>query len=636
MKDKENASQEANNHRFIRQVHHPEPDYSRPVYEVPSEVRERLITRLSFLYGPAVAEEYLPEIERLMKVYYAHKPPEMIELEKKFVPENRFTQEDVILITYGDLIKDEDKTPLAALAEFSDKYLEGTINTIHILPFFPFSSDRGFSIVDFEVVDPRLGTWRDIERLEERYQLMFDGVINHVSSKSRWFQEFLNGNNYYREFFIAYTSWANLTPEQREIIFRPRTSDILTRFQTINGGMHVWTTFSQDQIDLNYKNPQVLMRVLDVLLTYVRRGADIIRLDAVTYIWSEPGTRCVHLDQTHEIVKLFHDILEAVAPTVAMITETNVPHEENISYFGNGRDEAQMVYNFALPPLVLHAFYREDASALAGWAADLTKPSMYTNFFNFLDSHDGVGLMAVKNILPQEEIDFIIEKAKENGALISYKTGENGHDIPYEINTTWFSALNRDDSDESDELQMKRFIASRAVALALQGVPGIYLLSIFGTENDLEAAIATHSNRAINRTFLDAKAVSEAMADPSSKAYKISRQLGRLIYTRTKKKSFHPNAPQKVLRLAPEVLALLRTAIDGTSRVLALTNVSSRRIDLHIAQEELGSVESDWYNLNNGRRFTVKDGKLTLFLEPYDVAWLQPFTEVNGDAGNLR
>ena len=245
---------------------------------------------------------------------------------------------------------------MATLSKFSGKRFSPIINTLHILPFFPYSSDRGFSIIDFETVDPQLGTWADIEDIEGRFQLMFDGVINHVSSKSRWFQEFLNGDRYYGKFFISYEDPDALTTAQRQVIFRPRTSDILTPFNTINGTRYVWTTFSRDQVDLNYHNPEVLLRVLEILLVYVRHGADIIRLDAITYIWAEPGTPCVHLQQTHAIVKLFRDVLDAVAPTVALITETNVPHKENISYFGNGCDEAQMVYNFALPPLVLHAF----------------------------------------------------------------------------------------------------------------------------------------------------------------------------------------------------------------------------------------------------------------------------------------
>lgn len=604
--------------------HYNEPDYSRPLLRIPGNAKKKMFKRLSFLYGESTATRYMPELERIMRVYYAHKTPEMIEIEKNFDPRERFTENDVILITYGDLLRGKDPSPLTTLARFCDTYLEGTINTLHLLPFFPYSSDRGFAIIDFETVDPHLGTWDDIDRLKAKYRLMFDGVINHVSSKSRWFQEFLNGNPYYKDFFISYKSPEALTPEQKRIIFRPRTSDILTPFQTINGKRYVWTTFSQDQIDLNYKNPNVLMRVLEILLMYVRHGADIIRLDAVTYLWAEPGTRCIHLEQTHQIVKLFRDVLNVVAPHVALITETNVPHEENVSYFGNGYDEAQMVYNFALPPLVLYTLYKQDATALSEWAATLEPPSEETCFFNFLDSHDGIGLMGVKNILPKEEIEFIIEKAKDHGGLISYKAGENGEQEPYEINITWFSALNKESADEDIAFQVHRFVASRVIGLVLKGVPGIYLHSLIGTKNDIDSVLSTHSNREINRTVIDEELIIQALEDPLSKISRINRELGRLIKLRTRFRAFHPQGGQKVLKLAPQVFSLLRTSPEGDQRILSLINISKGVVRLDIPLSMLETTEIQWLDIVSEMERWAENGVLSVTLQPYDVAWLIP------------
>jgi len=607
-------------------VHNQEPDYSRPLLEIPPGSYEKIFTRLSFLYGEPVARSYMPELERRLKIYYAHKPIKMIEREKAFDPRERFTEEDIILITYGDILRGKEPSPIATLGKFCDTYLEGTINTLHILPFFPYSSDKGFSITDFEAVDPSLGTWQDIEVLESKYQLMFDGVINHVSAKSRWFQEFLNGDSYYKEFFISYSSPGELTPEQRKIIFRPRTSDILTEFQTINGTRYVWSTFSSDQIDLNYTNPSTLLRVLDILLLYVRHGADIIRLDAVTYLWAEPGTRCVHLDQTHEIVKLFRDILDIVAPSVALITETNVPHEENISYFGDGHNEAQMVYNFALPPLVLYTFYSEDASVLSQWADDLDKVSDTATYFNFLDSHDGIGVMAVKDILEKEEIDLIIRKAKEHGGFISYKTAEDGTEVPYEINITWFSALNREGSDEDIAFQVKRFTASRIISLVLRGVPGIYLHSLIGTRNDIESVMKTSAKRDINRTVIDADAITEALKDPLSKISRIGRELGRLLAIRTTKRAFHPNSDQEILMLSPSIFSVLRRSREGEP-LLALTNVTAKSCHLEVSLSQLGTDASHWYDIVSQMEWMADEGRLYLTLQPYDIIWLEPFRE---------
>jgi len=605
-------------------LHSPEPDYKRPLLKIPLEAHKQMLERLTRLYGRSVAESYMPELERIMDVYFAHKPQKLIENERGFDPTNRFTEKDVILITYGDLVHGEGLSPLKILAKVCDDYLEGTINTIHILPFFPYSSDRGFSIIDFETVDPHLGTWEDIENMEDRYQLMFDGVVNHVSSKSRWFQEFLNGNPDYWDFFINFSSPDELSVEKKSMIFRPRTSDLLTEFHTINGPMYVWTTFSEDQIDLNYTNPDVLMKVIEILLLYVRHGADIIRLDAVTYLWTEPGTTCVHLEQTHEIVKLFRDILNTVAPGVALITETNVPHRENISYFGNGHDEAQMVYNFALPPLVLYTFYAEDTTFISWWTRELKAPSSTTTFFNFLDSHDGIGVMAVKDILPKEDLDFIIQKAREHGALISYKTAEDGTEVPYEINTTWFSALNKQNNGEDIAFQCKRFVASRVIALVLQGVPGIYLHSLLGTPNDIGAALLADSKRAINRTVIDGTYVLDALKDPLSRISRVNRELGRLIAIRTKHRAFHPNGEQYVLTLSTDIFSVYRISPEGDQHILTLTNVTGKVCKVEISLSELHTQETHWYDIVSGMEWMAENQTLYVTLFPYDVIWLTP------------
>ena len=582
-----------------------------------------MFSRLSFLYGRETAEKYMPELERICQVYYSYKPEVMIERERNFDPNERFNEEDIILITYGDLIHSDDRTPLAALSRFCGTYLKA-INTLHILPFFPYSSDRGFAVIDFETVDPHLGTWEDIEDLESRYHLMFDGVVNHVSSQSRWFEEFLKENPYYKNFFVAYESPSQITHEQRSMIFRPRTSDVLTRYQTLTGPTYVWTTFSDDQIDLDYHSPDVLMRVIEILLFYVRHGVDIIRLDAVTYLWCELGTSCVHLPQTHEIVKLLRDVLDEMAPPVSLITETNVPHKDNVSYFGNGQDEAHMIYNFALPPLVLHTFYTQDASKLSEWAAALEIPSNATTFFNFLDSHDGIGLMAVHEILTSEEIDDIVETAIEHGGFISYKTGPNGREVPYEVNITWFSALNLEDSGEDLAFQVKRFVASRAVSLVLQGVPGIYLHSLIGTQNDIDAVASQNSKRAINRSHIDEKAIHEAVKDPLSKVSRLSREFGRLISIRARQRAFHPNGAQRILSISPAVLTLVRTSPEEDQVILSLINVTPRAHHLEVPVEDTGSDASLWYDLVSGVEWMVDEGRLAFTVQPYDVVWLQP------------
>ncbi len=605
----------------------PEPNYTRPLFELPQDIREHMLGRLRRLYGEDRAKETLPELERVLKIHHAHKPPEMIEKEKGFDARERFTEKDAVLITYGDLFRGGERTPLSTLHQIIKTHNRGGFNTIHLLPFFPYSSDRGFAIIDFRQVDPNVGTWEDIMEMEACYDLMFDGVLNHCSSRSEMFRQFLNGSPIHKDYFIAYDSPDDLTPDQRSKIFRPRTSDILTRFHTIDGPKYVWTTFSADQIDLNFRNPRVLLSVIEALLFYVRRGADIIRLDAVTYIWAEPGTECVHLPETHEIVKLMRDVMDAVAPGVALITETNVPHEDNVSYFGNGYDEAHMVYNFALPPLVLYTFYKGDATALSKWASQLRPPSELTTFFNILDTHDGIGLMGVKGILPKEEIEVIMQNAKIRGGYVSYKTGQDGKEEPYEINCTWWSAVNQDHSDEPLDLQVKRFIASRSIALVLKGVPGSYVHGILGTANNRELAEKTGIKRDINRSFIDGKDLEKAFQEPASKL-SLMRQLGTNInLVRSGQRAFHPRGEQKVLMLAPEVFTVLRTSPEADQSILALTNVTGKQVMLNILLKELGHEFANCIDLLTQNKWTPDGPALSLSLGPYDILWLKPAVE---------
>lgn len=602
--------------------HFSAPDYSRPLLEPTPAQHARLLALLELLYGRERAEQHYPELLRLMRVYHAHRPPELVLADRGFDPSDRFSERDVILITYGDLLSSPGERPLETLASFVSRFMRGAINTIHLLPFFPYSSDRGFAIIDFEEVDPRLGSWDDITRLETQFRLMFDGVFGHVSTQSRWFQRFLNCRPGYEEYFVSFPAREAISSDDLRLILRPRTSELLTRFDTMKGPRWVWTTFSADQVDLNFKNPHVLLRVIEVLLLYVRRGADILRLDAVTYIWRELGTRCAHLVQTHAVVELFRAVLDVAAPRVALITETNVPHVDNVSYFGDGWNEAQMVYNFALPPLVLHTFLTGDATRLASWAADLNPPSPATTFFNFLDSHDGIGLLGAQGLLEEVEIDRMVQTVQQRGGVVSYRSAGDGRPSPYELNITWYSALNAEDAGEDVELQVRRFVASRSIALALRGVPGIYLPSLFGSKNDIEAVKAGEGARAINRDTIDVPALVRMLRNHRTWVSKVARRFGRLIRRRIAVPAFHPGAAQQVLSLNPHVFTVLRTARNG-ERVLALTNVSSREEEIAVPREVAGDTTA-WEDLISHRRVPLAPAGIEIRLGPYEVLWLSP------------
>jgi glucosylglycerate phosphorylase len=605
------------------------PDFSAPPPQICDDGRERLAARLDFLYGREVAEKTLPELLRLIRVHLAHKPEELKQAEEGFEPAHRFSEQDMMLITYGDAVRAHGKTGLAALGEFLEYYRRGApaFSILHVLPFFPSSSDRGFAVIDFHTVSPNIGNWEDIRNLGLTYRLVFDGVLNHASSESKAFQEMLSGNPQYKHVAISFHSPDELTPEERSVLRRPRTSDVLTRFESIDGPRWVWTTFSPDQIDLNYHNPKVLLSAVETLLFYVRAGADLIRLDAVTYLWKELGTSSASLEETHQIVKLFRDVLDLCSPQVTLITESNVPHEENISYFGNGSDEAQLVYNFALPPLVLHAFYRENSRWLSDWAATLEYPSTTTTYLNILDTHDGIGLAGVQSILPEEERSFLVEEARRHGAFISNRCAPQG-EVPYEINTSWYSALNLENNGEPRALQVQRFVASRSIALVLRGVPAVYLHSLVGSRSDLRLALETKVKRDVNRMPLDFDFLTKNLANPGSKLHLLSTILGRLLMTRVQHPAFHPNGEQRVLFLGDEVFALFRVSPEGDEHILCITNITACTQELKLDVGCLGFPDLAWFDLVGGRGWHGKEGRLSLLLGPYEVLWLSPFPEL--------
>ena len=611
--------------RHLR-AHLTEPDYTRPLLELTAGQRRAILDKLAVLYGPEKAAAALPEIERLMKVYHAHRTPEMLADAETFDPRERFTERDVILITYGDLITAPGRSPLRTLDDFLGLFMKGSINTVHLLPFFPYSSDRGFAIIDYEDVDPRLGTWHQVEKLTQRFRLMFDGVFSHVSSKSRWFQRFLNGRPGFEDYFIAFSTRDAIDPDHLRLILRPRTSDLLTPFQSISGPRFVWTTFGPDQVDLNFKSARVLYRVVEVLLYYVRRGADIIRLDAITYAWHELGTRCAHLEGTHALVQLFRAILDVVAPQVALVTETNVPHADNISYFGDGANEGQMVYNFALPPLVLHTFYTGSCRDLAAWAATLERASETATYFNFLDSHDGVGLLGAQGILDPGQIAALVDRAQRHGSLVSYRDSGGGQPTPYELNVTWYSALNRDDSGESVELQVSRFIASRAIAMALRGVPGVYLPSVFGAKNDTAAVLAGAEPRSINRKTMDEEALYAMLGDRTSWGHRVASRFRRLIRRRIATPAFHPNGGQRIVPAGDAVFAILRSSPDGSQTVAALTNVTDQPQRVVLRDLDPERRDAAWRDILTARVVAGEGGGLEATLRPYEVLWLTPIT----------
>lgn len=572
---------------------------------------ETIHEKLKRLYGAERGSEAARRLVHMLDNFRTRYP----DLARQRVdPAERVSERDVMLITYGDTLHGQGVPPLQTLDAFVTERLHGVISTVHILPFFPYSSDDGFSIIDYKAVNPDLGTWNDVARIGDWFKLMFDAVINHISAQSEWFQRFKAGDPEYRDFFISVDPTTDLSQ-----VVRPRNLPLLTPVETPRGIEHVWTTFSADQIDLNFANAEVLLRVIDVLLLYVGKGMSFIRLDAIAYLWKEPGTSCIHLWQTHEVVKLIRDVLDDVAPHVAVITETNVPHAENVSYFGDGTDEAQLVYQFSLPPLVLHTFATGDATALSTWAASLEKVTEQTTFFNFTASHDGIGVRPAEGILSPEQINALADRARAHGGDVSFKANSDGTLSPYELNINYFDALSDPNSDEPRSIQVKRFIASQAIQLAFMGMPGIYIHSLLGSRSWREGVQQLGHLRAINRQKLDAQQVAQALDNPSTLRAQVFNAYRDIIQRRIGERAFHPNGPQTVVILNPQVFALLRESPDGAEHILALHNVASQRVMVTLLHPSLPE-RSGWRDVLSDVHV---DAEAQVTLEPYQVMWLK-------------
>ena len=518
----------------------------------------------------------------------------------------------------------ENTRPLRALQQFAERYLDGVVSGVHILPFFPYSSDDGFSIVDYYEVNPSFGDWKDITRVAASFRLMADLVLNHCSAKGPWFKAFLSGEKGYQDYFIDLPADTDV----HEIV-RPRTHPLLSAFDGQKDGSpvkrHIWTTFSADQVDLNFGHPDVLIQMIDAILFLIEKGAQVIRLDAIAYLWKELGTPSIHHEKTHLVVQLYRHILDELAPWVILITETNVPHKENMSYFGKGNDEAHMIYQFTLPPLIFDAFLRGEANHLGEWARTIPSGNSIDNastYFNFCASHDGVGVTPAHGILSDEELNGLYAAVEKRGGRINYKATPSGN-IPYELNINYFCAIAERELPQN--LRVRKFLASQAILLSVVGIPGIYIHSIIGSENWQEGIELTGANRTINRKKLFLSEVMAELDDSGSLRHAIFSAYSRMIRVRKKQKAFHPAGKQTVLDTgATEVFAVLRETPDFSETaqsIACLINTSGSDVRAVLTLDSASDIAL--HDLISDRPISAQTEGKVINMEPWEILWLE-------------
>ncbi len=508
---------------------------------------------------------------------------------------------DSVLITYGDGIQRSGEKSLSTLNVLATTYLGDCISAIHLLPCFPYSSDDGFSVIDYYRINPDLGDWPEIATLSTGFDLMFDAVINHMSQESEWFQAFLRGEPRYQNYFIT----ADPSEDYSRVV-RPRALPLLHPFEKEGDTVHVWTTFSRDQVDLNYKDACVLLQVLDILLFYASRGARYLRLDAIAFLWKERGTPCIHLDETHAVIQLMRSVLDDICPGTVLITETNVPHSENISYFGNGSNEAHMVYNFTLPPLLAHSLHSGEIDTLTRWARSLDIPAG-TCFFNFTASHDGMGVRPLQGIIPDTAVTELAHHAEAHGGFVSYKDNGDGTQSPYELNCNYLDLLTS--PKENDTLRIDRFMLTQSIMLCMPGVPGIYYHSLLGSCNDRDAALESGIPRRINRAKLDFDSLVQELNSTDDFRNRIFTRYRQLLQVRRSQPVFNPFGPASY---QSDGLLFIITRSSEEEELKAIHNFSGK-VQTYYAGGD------NWSDLLG---FTIsKEGLITL--NPFEFRWIK-------------
>lgn len=564
-----------------------------------NNLSKQLLTHLNIIY-PNEANKKLAN--QIYSIFFENKTHH-----KKTIL-NRWDQSDIAVITYLDTFNEYDKKSIATLSKFINKYLKEIISIVHILPFFSYSSDDGFSVIDYFKIQKKLGSWGDVKNLSKKYKIMSDLVINHCSSQSEWFQQFLKNQLPGKNYFINYKKKI-----QTSNVIRPRSHELLQKYTTVKGDQYLWCTFSRDQVDLNFKNPDVLIEFLKIIKFYLDQGITILRLDAVAFLWKDIKTNCINLKQTHEIIKLIRLLLDADSTENFLITETNLPNKENLDYFGNG-NEAQLIYNFSLPPLILYTLLYGDSSVLRKWLMTMPPPMEGNAYFNFIASHDGIGIRPAEGLIPEKYINKILKRMKDFGGKISYRQSKYKKK-PYEINIALFDAF-KGTIDQLDKYQIQRFICSHAIMLSLEGIPGIYIHSLLGTENDYQQIDETNNKRSINRKKLDFSNVEKNFIR-KTKQSNIFNQLKILIKIRKNQPAFHPNATQFTLNLGHKFFGLWRQCQDRKQSIFIISNITNHSEELDLNEINL-IFNKIWIDLISRKKIKPKKIKI----KPYQTLWI--------------
>ena len=518
-----------------------------------------------------------------------------------------------VLITYADSVHKEGEASLITLNEFLEKYFSNLSICVHILPFLKSTSDGGFAVSSHKLLDEKFGDWPDLKRISRNHTLMADLVLNHVSSSHPWVQQFIKGeepglSNIYAP--LEGKDWVN--------VVRPRSSSLFSQVNTSRGPKQVWTTFGPDQVDLNWQNPKLIIEFLNLIVSYVENGIKWLRLDAIGFVWKEPKTTCLHLPKAHLIVKILRILLSNLLDEGILITETNVPQKENLSYL-EPSDEAHMAYNFPLPPLLLEAVMTSKADILNSWIFDWPSLPINTTLFNFTASHDGIGLRALEGLMENDRIKQLLINCEKRGGLVSHRRLSSGEDKPYELNISWWSAM-EDSSRDSKRYQFERFMLSQLVVMALKGIPAFYLPALMASDNDIKSFAKTGQRRDLNREKFKLSKLSIVLDNPETNANKNLRYLSRALSIRSHLSPFHPSSEMNCLTKGRSDLLIIKRG-EGKEAIWAIHNMTENKLNFSINDDEILKAlnnKSFFHDYLTKRKYY----NLNISLNPFQVIWI--------------
>ncbi len=527
------------------------------------DIRRKLSTIYSTNYSKRELKTYADEIFRIINRY------------NKFGKKGKkvkISEKTSALICYGDsLLNGNKEKTIKTFRKFYKKKLGNLFEIIHFLPFYPSSSDSGFAVKDHYQIDKKLGNWTDIYGQSKITNIMADVVINHASSKGLWFKNFLINKSPGKDYFLTVDNKFNISK-----VIRPRENRLLKKISVFKKNFFIWRTFSDDQIDLNFKNPRVLLRIIKIMINLANHGATIFRLDAVAYLWKKSGSKCINLKETHETIRLLRIVCNLLKSKPIIITETNLPEKENLSYFGVNNNESHWIYNFSLPPLLIHSFLFEDSTCLNKWCKNLPSTKIGNSYFNFLASHDGIGMRPAEGYLDKKKLLKFYKRLKKNGGQLSYRKVQGSFKRVYEANITLFNAFKKSDYDKKGKFFLERYISAHAIMIAFEGVPAIYFNSIFGTSNDEYKYIISGNKRDLNRYKWNKKKLDNLLKNKSSKQSIFYKQILKLILIKKQNKGFHPNAKRENLNMGKKIFCFKRTSLDKKQIIYNITNLSSK------------------------------------------------------------